>query len=161
MAYQKAELVSAYSVEMSTLEDISGLAGNPAVIVTIIALFLTQHMEQFMQLLVAFMLIYAIVFPIRMIWFKPRPKKMSYDSHNPFQKFEANCLISVHTARATIMAFVLAMMFSGNLAIQALFFAFIPFVGASRVALQKHPIYDVIIGFLLGAGIAVLVLNFV
>ncbi|MCX6774947.1 MAG: phosphatase PAP2 family protein, partial [DPANN group archaeon] len=135
---------------MSTLQDISGLAGNPICIFAALAFLLIGKTAQFLQIVLALLLVYAIVIPIRYVWFKPRPKPMRW--HTFLERVEANSLVSVHTARATILAFVFSMYF-GQLSVGILFAALIPLVAVSRILLQKHRLEDLIFGFLVGAGV--------
>ena len=143
---------------MSTKEDISGLAGNPICMFAALAFLLIGKTTQFLQIVLALLLVYAIVIPIRYVWFKPRPKPMRWNTF--LERFEANSLVSVHTARATILAFVFSMYF-GQIGVGILFAALIPLVAASRILLQKHRLEDLILGFLVGAGVSLLVLTLI
>ncbi len=143
---------------MSTLNDISGLAGNPICAFAALAFLLIGKTTQFLQIALALLIVYAIVIPIRYVWFKPRPKPMRWNTF--LERFEANSLVSVHTARATILAFVFSMYF-GQIGVGILFAALIPLVAASRILLQKHRLEDLILGFLVGAGVSLLVLTLI
>lgn len=142
---------------MSLLQDISGLAGLPSLAFVALAFLLTKQFEQFFQLAIALAALYVVAFPVRTIWFRDRPKKEHYVAGNLLQKYSANSLLSVHTARATILAFVLAAFFNQFL-ISILFAALILAVAASRFLLKKHHISDIFTGFLVGAGVSLLVL---
>lgn len=120
---------------------------------------LASHLKQFYQLLVAILILYAIVFPIRMLFFKDRPKKESH--HDWISKFTANTLISVHSARALILASVIMAYFGFKPAFIALGALAVGMVAVSRYLLRKHRIEDIAIGLLVGAGIALLILTYV
>ena len=118
-----------------------------------------NHLQQFYQLIIAFALLYAIVFPIRMVWFKNRPKMEPH--HDWISKFTANTLISVHVARAVMLAFVLIAFFQYKPAFIALGAFAIAMVSLSRYVLRKHRLIDVAAGLLIGSLIGLVVLAFV
>jgi len=124
-----------------------------------IFLLLTAHLKQFYQLIIAFAILYALVFPIRMIWFKNRPKMEPH--HDWISKFTANTLISVHSARALMLASVIIAYFSFKPVLIALGILAVGMVAVSRYLLRKHRIEDIAIGLLVGAGISLLVLTYV
>ncbi len=120
---------------------------------------LTSHIKQFYQLIVAFAILYAIVFPTRMIFFKERPKKEPH--HDLISKFTANTLVSIHSSRSLILATVLMAYFSFKPAVILLGALAVGMVCISRYLLKKHRPIDIAAGLLIGAGIALLVLNFI
>jgi membrane-associated phospholipid phosphatase len=124
-----------------------------------VVFLLTSHLKQFYQLLVAALILYAIVFPIRMLFFKDRPKKEPH--HDLISKFTANTLISVHSARALMLASVIAAYFSFKPVLIALGALAVGMVAVSRYLLRKHRLVDIAIGLLVGAGISLLVLTYV
>ena len=121
--------------------------------------FLTGNMKQFYQIIIAFALLYAIVFPIRTIWFKSRPK--SEPHHDLISKFTANTLVSIHSARAFMLAAILSAFFEYKIAFLVLFSIAVLMVCSSRLLIGKHRPIDIATGLLVGAGIALLVLNFI
>jgi membrane-associated phospholipid phosphatase len=122
-------------------------------------LLTNTHTKQFYQLIIAFAILYAIVFPIRMVWFKNRPKMEPH--HDWISKFTANSLISIHSARAVILASVLLSYFSFKPVFIALGALVIAMVCISRYLLRKHRPIDIIAGLLIGSLIAAVVLAFV
>lgn len=120
---------------------------------------LTSHLKQFYQLAIALVVLYGIVFPIRMLFFKDRPKKEPH--HDWISKFTANSLISVHSARALMLASIIAAYFSYKPIIIVLGALAVGMVAVSRFLLRKHRPIDIAAGLLVGAGISLLVLTFV
>ncbi|MGC8884936.1 MAG: phosphatase PAP2 family protein [Candidatus Nanoarchaeia archaeon] len=138
------------------IEELSFFGGKVFLLFLVLFLALTAHIKEAIQIILAFILIYAIVIPIRALKFKPRPNPMQWS--NFLEKFCANSLISIHTARATVIATILSTYFS-SVAIGAFFYIMVLLVALSRYALGKHKIEDLIFGFLLGLGVSALVLS--
>jgi len=81
--------------------------------------------------------------------------------HDWISKFTANTLISIHSARAVILASVVIAYFSFKPVIIVLGIAAIAMAGLSRYLLRMHRLIDVAAGLLVGVGISVLMLNFI
>lgn len=139
------------AIMQETIQELSFFGSKTAMIGLAAIFAATNHFAQAAQVILSLAVIYAIVFPIRMVIFKPRPKPMQWN--NLWEKFSANSLISVHVARATSMAIILSLYFS-NIALAIIFFAIIPIVAISRFLLGKHKKEDLFFGFLLGLLIA-------
>ena len=131
------------------------------VIYLLIALdfLVTAHTKQFYQLIAAFALFYAVVLPIRITFFKNRPKKEPH--HNWLSKFTANSLISIHSGRSLMLASVIIAYFSYKPAVMALGIAAVGMTCLSRYLLGKHQPIDIAAGLLAGFLIAAVVLTFV
>ncbi len=144
---------------MSYKQEMSVFGSYVTYLFIALGFLLTSHITQFYQLIVAFAILYAIVFPIRMVWFKNRPKMEPH--HDWISKFTANSLISIHTARAVILASVLLSYFSFKPMFMALGALMIAMVCISRYLLRKHRPMDIAAGLLVGSLIATVVLAFV
>jgi membrane-associated phospholipid phosphatase len=132
----------------NVFEDVTGLANFSVYGAIALVFLILGKFEQFWQLLAAGILLYAIVLPLRTLKFHDRPKKESYSGW--FSKFQANTLVSIHAARAIIMAFVLSAYFEYNIILVALLSLAALGVGISRLVLQKHRLEDVVTGFIVG-----------
>ena len=100
------------------------------------------------QLLVALILCYTISFPIKIFFFKQRPKKERYG--NLIEKFEASSFPSVHSMRAVSLAIILAV-FANNLLFTLLEALVVIGTLYSRILLRKHFLVHVVWGALFGA----------
>jgi putative flippase GtrA len=144
---------------MGYKEEMSAFGGYAIYLFIALGFLLTSKVEQFLQLIIGFALLYAIVFPIRTIFFKERPKKEPH--HDIISKFTANTLISIHSARSVILAVVLISFFNFKPLLVALFALAIALACLSRYLLKKHRPIDIAAGLLVGFLIAAIVLTFV
>ena len=90
---------------MGYKEEMSVFGSYVTYLLVTLAFLALGKIEQVLQLIVAIALFYAVVFPIRTIFFKDRPKKEPH--HDLISKFTANTLVSIHSGRSLILAAVL------------------------------------------------------
>lgn len=104
-------------------------------------------MRVFWTLLVGGVLMYAVNVPLKLVFYKDRPKKIEYKAM--WEKFEASSFPSVHSARAVFLALVF-----WTLPVPFILRAFVVLIAllvmASRVWLKKHFLSDVIAGIVSG-----------
>jgi membrane-associated phospholipid phosphatase len=144
---------------MGYKEEMSVFGSYVTYLLVTLAFLALGKIEQVLQLIVAIALFYAVVFPIRTIFFKDRPKKEPH--HDLISKFTANTLVSIHSGRSLILAAVLMAYFSFKPAIIILCALAVGMVCISRYLLRKHRPIDIAAGLVVGAGISLLVLNFI
>ena len=105
----------------------------------------------FFKLLLSLILVIAITFVIRSIYFKVRPenkgKKKMYGK--TLERLDASSFPSVHAARTAVLAVLLySTITTGWMLIFSICFLFV--VMTTRLFLKKHDIIDVLCGALLG-----------
>lgn len=106
--------------------------------------------ELAMQLFVALVICYLINFPMKIIFFKDRPKSQKY--RNVIEKFDAGSFPSLHSMRAVSFAIILSV-FVDNPLFTLLMVILAGSVLYTRIALGKHYKVDVVVGTLLGFGV--------
>ena len=134
---------------MSFAADVSGLAGLPVIGFLAIVFALTGHWQQTWQLFIGTAITYAIIIAVRAKLFKDRPKKKPYTAGNFIEKMWANSLVSLHTARATLLTFVLAQFFN-SITFMMLFAVIVPIVAFSRYYLKQHYVVDLFTALVVG-----------
>lgn len=141
---------------MGYKEEMSVFGSYVTYLLVTLAFLALGKIEQVLQLIVAIALFYAIVFPIRILFFKERPKKEPH--HDLISKFTANTLISIHSGRSLILAVVLIAYFSFKPVLIGLGALAVGMVCVSRFLLRKHRPIDIAAGLLAGAGISLLII---
>jgi len=157
--HPRAKLSFACSTEMGYKEEMSVFGSYVTYFLIALGFLLTSHTKQFYQLIIAFAILYAVALPIRIVWFKNRPKMEPH--HDLISKFTANTLVSIHSARAVILASVLIVYFNFKPLIIALLALAVAMVCLSRFLLRKHRPIDIATGLLAGVLISLVVLAFV
>lgn len=102
----------------------------------------------FAQLVVGLALCYGIIAIIRLVFFRIRPDKQKYSGF--LTKIDAGSFPSVHSARVTVLAIILAQFFAEPL-ISAWLALGVLAVVVTRVLLKRHYVSDVIGGIVLGS----------
>ena len=131
----------------SITRDITTLGGTPLYFGLIVLLLLLGYLENFLLLLIGYVLTLGINVLIRVFYFKDRPKKISYSTF--IGKMDASSFPSVHTSRAFFLAPLFAIMF-GFVSTWILMYALAVLVAWSRIRLKKHDIWDVLAGIVVG-----------
>lgn len=144
---------------MGYKEEMSVFGSYVTYILVALVFLALGKIEQVLQLAAAIALFYAIVFPIRTIFFRDRPKKEPH--YDLISKFTANTLISIHSARALMLASVITAYFSYKPAFIAFSILAVGMVCISRFLLGKHRPIDIAAGLLVGAGISLFILALV
>ena len=101
---------------------------------------------------------YIITIFIRSIYYKQRPDKQKYN--NFLEKIDSSSFPSMHTMRISIV-FFLSWFEMTNLVLSGLFFILLIIVAISRFILKRHYLSDIIVGFLIGATLAVILGNYI
>jgi undecaprenyl-diphosphatase len=130
--------------------DLSALGGIPIYGAITAGLLIAGRLNDAVSLILAFILIYAFVILIRSLWFRPRPKPERYS--NFITKFDANSLISIHAARAAILA-MFVWTRTDNVMLGAFAALLAVLVASLRIYLKRHYATDVVAGLVIG-GIA-------
>jgi membrane-associated phospholipid phosphatase len=141
-------------------KDVSALGGIPVYAAIAVVFLLLGHLEQFYQLILAIVILYAAAIPVRMFWFKDRPRRETHGG-DFITRFNANSLISLHSARALILAFVLSSFFAYKIPLVILFAAIVLAVAAARIAMQRHKWDDIVTGLIAGLVCSVIALYFI
>ncbi len=143
------------------VSDLSALGGIPLYGAITVGLFIAGRMTDAFVLALSFILAYGVVILARSIWFRPRPRAERYT--NFITKFDANSFISIHAARAAILAaFVWTRTDNVMMGVVAVVLAVA--VASLRVSLRRHHTSDVIVGLAVGVivflGANTLIANF-
>lgn len=115
--------------------------------VTLLFLLLGK-IDVFVMLVIGVILAYALVAPVRLLFFRKRPDKQKYKGW--ISKIDAGAFPSMHSARATVFAVVLWQVFSEPL-IRGLLVLGVLSVVVTRVLLKRHYVSDIIGGVIFGA----------
>lgn len=133
------------------LRDTTALGGLAVYGFITVLFFAIGKTETSIILIIAFIISYAIVSLIRLIFFRKRPKKQKYKSW--ITKIDAGSFPSIHSARAAILAFVLWTIFP-QILVKVLLVLSVLAVIVTRVMLKRHYIGDVVGGVVLGLLVA-------
>lgn len=129
------------------LRDTTALGGL-ALYSFVAALFLVlERIEVFSALVVGIVLCYAIIVLVRLVFFRKRPDKQKFKGW--LTKIDAGSFPSMHSTRATVLAFVLWQVFTEPF-IRILLVLGVLSVISTRVLLGRHYVSDVIAGVVLG-----------
>ncbi len=130
--------------------------GGLAVYVFVAVLFLVLgNVMLFTQLVVGLVLCYGLIAPLRMIFFRVRPDKQKFSG--VFTKIDAGSFPSMHSARATVLAIILAQFFTQPV-VRGLLVVSVLGVLVTRILLKRHYLSDTIGGVVIGAVIGWLTL---
>ena len=130
--------------------DITALGGLP-LYAAVSGIMLIQFWDLGLLMVYGLIAAYALTAIIRACYYKERPKPVE---HNNFiEKIDASSFPSLHSMRATILAFLLGTMLVHPLQRAILGFCWIA-ACTSRIELDKHDLKDVIGGVFLGVLIA-------
>ena len=132
--------------------DATGFGGLP---VYLAAAFLLAFYDssQAVRLLVALVVVYALAFAIRMLYFRQRPDRSKVRSLS--DRFFQSSFPSVHAMRSAALA-ILLMFYFRSFPIQVFLGCLVAITGFSRVYLKRHYVSDVLAGVALGAVISVI-----
>ena len=100
-----------------------------------------------LMLFAGFILSFAVVGAIRLVYFRNRPNKEGYD--NIIEKLVASSFPSMHSMRAALML-VLFLHYYMDVWISFLFAVIAIVICISRYKIKKHYVSDIIVGFILG-----------
>ena len=124
-------------------------------IITFYFLFKNDY-DSFKILIIGLFIIYIIAALIRMVYFKERPKKVSYE--NFLEKIDASSFPSIHAARISFL-----FIFMITRVLDSYYWVFLGLILtilmlSSRIYLKKHYFIDIIGGTFLGLIISVILL---
>ncbi len=108
---------------------------------------LLDKTDVFVTLAVGLALCYGIIAPIRLLFFKVRPDRQKFSGL--FTKIDAGSFPSMHSARSTVLALILAQFFTEPL-IRTLLVLGVFSVVVTRVLLKRHWMIDVAGGVIVG-----------
>lgn len=129
------------------LRDITSLGGLSFFILLSILVLLLQKFELLTELLLGFLVTFAVVILVRTFYFKDRPNKREFSNY--FEKMEASSFPSLHSARVVFTAAVFARFIADkNATIFLVILAAL--VCYSRIYMKKHDWWDISFGVLLG-----------
>jgi len=101
----------------------------------------------FLELLISLALCYLISVPIRLLFFKKRPKEQRYN--NFLEKITAGSFPSLHSMRSILLVIFLSQFFQNILLTIVLIILFV-LVTITRILLKKHYFIDIFGGTLIG-----------
>ena len=130
------------------MRDTTALGGLAVYGVVALLFLLLGNVPLFVTLAVGLVLCYAIISPMRIVFFRVRPDRQKFKG--VFTKIDAGSFPSMHSTRATVLAIVLAQFFTQP-AIRVLLVLGVLSVLVTRVLLKRHYASDVIGGIVVGA----------
>lgn len=133
----------------SVMKDVTSLGGITFYAVLVVSSFF-YSMHVFWMLVAGMFLMYIINVPLKLLFYRDRPTKMSYRAL--WEKFEASSFPSVHSARAAFLALVFWAT-AAPLLLKAFIILVALLVMVSRVWLKKHFWTDVAAGVVSGLAI--------
>ena len=129
--------------------DITTFGGAIFYFLLVFSLFLLDQNKIASVLSGGFMITLIITVIIRLLYFRPRPKKQGY--HNIVERIDASSFPSLHTARMVFLAGVGIQSFRNTITTISLI-VFALSVLYSRIHLKKHDWIDVLGGIVVGVG---------
>ena len=99
------------------------------------------------KLVIALIVSYLIIVPIRLLYYKDRPIQQQYN--NWFEKIESSSFPSMHATRIIFIALFFINYYK-NIFVTILFVILTLIIGSSRIYLKKHFLSDVIVGYFIG-----------
>ncbi|MEM2916329.1 MAG: phosphatase PAP2 family protein [Candidatus Woesearchaeota archaeon] len=130
------------------MRDTTALGGLAIYVVVALIFFLLGNYRVFVELVVALALLYAVIAMIRTLFFRKRPDSQKYSGF--FTRIDAGSFPSMHSARAVVLAVILAIVFPQS-TIRVLLAIAVLAVAYTRISLRRHYVSDVIGGLVLGA----------
>ncbi len=129
------------------IKAVSAFGTLPFYLFLSIFVLLLGETKLFIWLFVGLIFSYIIMVPIRLLYYKERPRKESYK--NILEKIDASSFPSSHSLKITLI-FCLASFYYASIYVAGLFFLLYFFVLFSRYYLKKHYLIDIAIGSLIG-----------
>ncbi len=130
------------------IEDLSALGAMPCYALVALLMLALGDGELFVMLLAGALVSYAVVFGIRLAYFKERPRREPHTGL--LERLDASSFPSLHAYRATMLAALLGYLYP-SWEMGALLCAYALAVMATRVLLRRHDIWDLLCGAALGA----------
>ncbi len=122
--------------------------------IIIILLILLNYKKTALHLTVGLLILYAMVFAVRIFYFRERPNREKY--YGFITRLTASSFPSLHTINSIFTASVLSQIVSRNLSIFLYIIALL--VAYSRVHIKKHYWSDVMAGIVIGTAAALIYL---
>ena len=130
------------------MRDTAALGGLALYGLIAVLFLLLGKLNVFVMLVIGLALCYGIISIIRLVFFRIRPDKQRYSG--VFTKIDAGSFPSMHSARVTVLAIILAQFFAAPV-ISALLVLGVLSVVVTRVLLKRHYVSDVVGGVVIGA----------
>ncbi len=129
------------------MRDTTALGGLALYVFVAVLFGLLGNTAVFVQLIIGLALVYAISWPIRLLFFRTRPDKQKYSGF--LTKIDAGSFPSTHSARSAVLAVILWYFFTEPV-VRGLLVLGVLGVLATRVTLKRHRVVDVIGGLVIG-----------
>lgn len=139
---------TANKIAIEGLNEISYLGSYQFYIIIMVLFFATKKYNEFIFLILGFFIINVFLTPIRLMYYKERPKPKQYT--NILEKIEASSFPSMHGARTVFLSLFLINYLKYNTIIAIFLVFIILLVSYSRVYRQSHYWIDVICGKIFG-----------
>ncbi len=115
--------------------------------ILIILLILLNFKKIAFHLAVGLVILYLLVFLIRIFYFRERPNREKYS--NFITRLTASSFPSLHTINSIFTASVLSQVVSRNMSVFLFIIAVL--IAYSRIHIKKHHLSDVVAGIIIGA----------
>jgi len=135
-----------------TIQDTKAFGGTPIFVLLAIVTFTIGQSELALQIIIGYVVAYALTAIIRMSYFRERPEPRAHS--NFFQKVDASSFPSLHAMRAATLATIFSIFFDNSLL--TLFFALVAIaVAMVRVYQKRHHKSDVVVGLIFGVAVGI------
>jgi len=131
------------------VRDITSLGGMIFYMLNLIISIIAGQYVLCKALAISLVFIFLISLSLRLVYFKPRPKKQPYQ--NIYERLDASSFPSIHAARITALAFIYGYVLKLSLSINIFLAIIVILVSYTRVKLKKHYLIDVVTGVVVGA----------
>jgi len=130
------------------LKHISAL-GSIEVYLFLILIFYALNLTQIaFHLTIGVVIIYGVTIPIRLLFFKERPKKKKYK--NWFEKIPAGSFPSTHATRSTLLILLILTYLKFEIKMSVILSVIYVSILYSRIYNKRHDAKDVVGGMVLG-----------
>lgn len=136
------------------VRDITALGGSFFYFLLVVVFLILEKWDIAFHLFIGYILIHAVIIPMRIIFFRERPHPRPTDTL--IKKIDAASFPSLHAARASYMGTFFISSWGWDI-MSGLVLVITGLVLLSRHYLQEHRIGDIIAGMIIGLGFAFLV----
>jgi membrane-associated phospholipid phosphatase len=128
--------------------DVTSIGSLPFYAILVMFIHISGKERLSIELLISLVIVLAVTYTIRALYFKERPRKVSYS--NMIEKLDASSFPSVHCARMAIMGLLFTINLANYYFAVIFIWTIVVIVCATRAVLKKHYFIDIVGGLILG-----------
>lgn len=134
------------------VQDVKAFGGTPLFVLLALLAFFLQEVVLSAQLVIGYLVSFAVTAIIRAAYFKERPHRRKHRTW--VERIDASSFPSLHAMRAAVLAVVLGAFFASTV-VSVLLALVAVGVGVVRVMQKRHYASDVVAGLVLGVVVGV------